>query len=38
MKRYIITDPCSNRDWTRVKITDGASVYMSEECDCEDDY
>ena len=32
---------CSNRDWTRIKITDGASVYMSEECDfCddEDDY
>ena len=23
--------------WTRVKITDGASVYMSEECDYEDE-
>ena len=31
---------CTNRDWTRIKITDGNSVYMSEECDCddEDDY
>ena len=31
---------CSNRDWTRIKITDGASVYMSEECEFydEDDY
>ena len=28
---------CTDRDWTRVKITDGASVYMSEECDYEDE-
>ena len=31
----------ADRDWTRIKITDGASVYMSEECeffDDEDDY
>ena len=32
---------CADRDWTRIKITDGTSVYMSEECDFfddEDDY
>ena len=31
---------CTNRDWTRVKITDGNSIYMSEECEFydEDDY
>ena len=32
---------CSNRDWTRIKITDGNSIYRSEECDFfddEDDY
>ena len=31
----------TDRGWTRIKITDGASVYMSEECDFfddEDDY
>ena len=28
---------CSNRDWTRVRITDGTSVYMSEECEFFDD-
>ena len=29
---------CTNRDWTSVKITDGNSVYMSEECEfCEDE-
>ena len=28
---------CTDRDWTRVRITDGASVYMSEECDYEDE-
>lgn len=30
MKRYIITDPC-------YLISDGNSVYMSEECDYEDE-
>ena len=31
---------CTDPGWTRIKITDGNSVYMSEECDCddEDDY
>ena len=27
----------TDRDWTRIKITDGNSIYMSEECDYEDE-